>query len=61
MGISPFWISKLFVGKSLTEMKRQHGIRISPQEAPRSDDELFSELDAVVSNTSAFRHGISSK
>jgi hypothetical protein len=52
MGISPFWISKLFVGKSLTDMKRQHGIRISRQEAPRSDDELFSELDAMVSKHS---------
>jgi len=50
MGISPFWIWKLFAGKSLTDMKRQHGIRLSPQEQHQTDDELLSKLDRVVSN-----------
>ena len=49
MGISPYWIWKLFAGKSLTDMKLQHGIRLSPQEKHLSDDELFSMLDKVVS------------
>jgi hypothetical protein len=49
MGISQHWIAKLFPGESLTDMKRQHGIRLSPQEVHRSGDELLSELDKVVS------------
>ena len=49
MGISKHWIRKLFVGESLTAMKRQHGIRLSPQEMHRSADELLSLLDKVLS------------
>ncbi len=49
MGISPNQIWKLFAGESLTDMKRQHGIRLSPQETHRSPDDLLSLLDAVVS------------
>jgi len=49
MGISPYWIWKRFAGKSVTDMKRQHGIRLSPQEVHRSDDDLLSMLDKVVS------------
>ena len=49
MHISPHWIWKLFVGKSLTDMKRKHGIRLSPQEKHLSADELLSMLDKVVS------------
>ncbi len=50
MGISPYWIWRLFAGKSVTDMKRQHGIRLSPQEMHRSEDELFLALDKVVSD-----------
>jgi hypothetical protein len=49
MHMSPHWIWKLFAGKSLTDMKLQHGIRLSPQEKHLSDDELFSMLDKVMS------------
>lgn len=49
MGISPRWIWKLFAGESLADIKRQHGIRLSPQETHRSADELLSQLDALVS------------
>lgn len=49
MGISPHWIWELFADTSLTDMKRQHGIRLSPQEKHLSDDELFPMLDKVVS------------
>jgi hypothetical protein len=49
MGISPHWFWKLFAGESLTDMKRQHGIRLSPQETHRSTDDLLSQLDSVVS------------
>jgi hypothetical protein len=49
MGISPYWIWKRFAGRSVTDMKRQHGIPLSPQEIHRKDDELFSILDNVVS------------
>jgi hypothetical protein len=48
MGISPFWITKLFAGKSLTDMKIKHGIRLSPQEKHLTDDEMFSQLDKVL-------------
>lgn len=48
MGISLFWITKLFAGKSLTDMKRKHGIRVSPQEKHLTDDEMFSQLDKVL-------------
>ena len=50
MGISEHWIWKLFAGESLTDMKRENGIRLSPQEKHLSDDELFSALDEVVSD-----------
>ena len=49
MGISPHWVRKLFPGESLTEVKREHGIRLSPQEIHRSDDELLEMLDEVIS------------
>jgi len=49
MGISPHWIWKLFAGKSLTDMKVQHGIRRSAQEKHLSTDEMLSMLDKVVS------------
>jgi hypothetical protein len=49
MGISPHWIWKLFAGNSLTDMKLQHGIRLSAQEKHRSDDDLFLILDGEVS------------
>ena len=49
MRISPFWIWKLFAGRSLTDVKLKHGIRLSHQEKHLSDDELFSMLHKVVS------------
>ena len=49
MGISKHWFWKLFAGESLSDIKRQHGIRLSPQEIHRTADELCSELDRVVS------------
>ena len=55
MGISPFWIWKLFAGKSLTDMKRQHGIRLSPPEIHRSEDELLLELDREAGNSEIHR------
>jgi hypothetical protein len=48
MGISPYWIWKRFAGQSVTDMKRKHGIRLSPQEIHRDSDELLSILDRIV-------------
>ena len=53
MHISPFDI-EAFAGRSLTDMKLKHGIRLSHQEKHLSDDELFSMLDKVMSE----HHGI---
>jgi hypothetical protein len=50
LGISLHWIQKLFAGEHLTEIKRQHGIRLSPQEDHLSQDQLFERLDEVVTN-----------
>jgi hypothetical protein len=48
MGISQYGIAKLFP-ESLTQIKRKHGIRLSPQEDRKSNDDLLSKLDEVVS------------
>ena len=48
-GISEYWVQKL-IPEGLTELKREHGIKLSPQERPRSKDELLEQIDKVVSN-----------
>ena len=47
-GINGYWIQKL-IPEGLTELKRELGIKITPQEQPRSDDELFEKIDETVS------------
>jgi len=47
-GISQYWIRKL-ITEGLTELKDQLRLKISPQERPLLDDELFEEIDKVVS------------
>lgn len=47
-GIREYWIRKLFP-EGLTEVKRKLGLKLSPQEQPRSDDELLEEIDRTVS------------
>ncbi len=47
-GISPYWVWKLFP-EGVTELKRKHGLKLSPQEQPRSDDELLEQIDKLVS------------
>jgi hypothetical protein len=48
LGIRPYWIWKRFAGQSTTDIKRQHCIRLSPQEIHRDYDELLSIFDDVV-------------
>src|SRR3972149_3529964 len=48
-GISEYWIRKL-IPEGLTELKQQLGLKISPQERPLSDDELFEKIDKFVSD-----------
>lgn len=48
-GINGYWIAKL-IPEGLTQLKREHGLKISPQELLRSEDELLKEIDEVVSH-----------
>jgi hypothetical protein len=50
MDTSEYWIWKRFAGYSVTDMKRQHGIRLSPQEIHRTDHELLSTFDKMVTS-----------
>lgn len=47
-GINSYHISK-FVPEGLTKLKKDLGLKVSRQEAPLSEDELFEQLDQVVS------------
>lgn len=47
-GISEYWVQKL-IPEGLTKLKLEHGLKISPPEQPRSDDELLQQIDEVVS------------
>jgi len=47
MGVHPYHIEPLFP-EGLTEMKRKHGIRRSPQEEPYTPDRLLEKIDHVV-------------
>lgn len=49
MGISPYHVIELLQGQTLTDFKRQHGIRVSPQETPYKPDDLLSAYDRLVS------------
>jgi hypothetical protein len=53
MKISVHWIRKLFPEESLTEMKRQNGIRLSKQEQHHSAEALLQKLDDVVTKRCA--------
>jgi len=46
-GISSYWVAKL-VPEGLTDLKRKYGLKISPQEQPLTDDQLFDILDKTV-------------
>jgi hypothetical protein len=48
LGISQYWIWQLFPGESLTTVKMQNGIRLSPQEQHRSGADLLALLDQLV-------------
>jgi hypothetical protein len=48
LGISQHWIRKLFPEDSLTDLKRQHGIRLSPQEMHATREELCERFDQIV-------------
>lgn len=48
-GINGYWIAKL-IPEGLTELKLNHGIKISPQERSYSDDELLEKIDETVSH-----------
>lgn len=48
-GINGYWVEKL-IPEGLTELKLKHGIKISPQERPRSEDELLKKIDEAVSH-----------
>jgi hypothetical protein len=48
-GISQYWVAKL-IPEGLTELKRELGIRITPQEEPHLTDELLKKIDETVSN-----------
>jgi len=47
-GISEYWVRKL-IPEGLTELKQQLGLKISSQERPLSDTELFEKIDDIVS------------
>jgi hypothetical protein len=49
MGISTHWIWKLFSGESLSDIKREHGIRLSDPEKHQSVEDLLTRLDEIVS------------
>jgi len=49
-GINQYWIQKL-IPEGLTKLKQQLGLKISTQERPLSDDELFKKIDDAVSNS----------
>lgn len=46
-GISSYWVQKL-VPEGLTALKHELGLKISPQEQPYTDDQLFDILDKTV-------------
>jgi len=48
-GINQYWVQKL-IPEGLTQLKLKHGMKISPQERPHSEDELFEKIDEAVSN-----------
>lgn len=48
-GINGYWIAKL-IPEGLTQLKREYGLKISPQELLRSEDELLKKIDEVVSH-----------
>jgi hypothetical protein len=49
MGIKSYHVTELLQGQTLTDFKRQHGIRVSPQETPYKPEDLLSEYDRIVS------------
>jgi len=49
-GINQYWIQKL-IPEGLTKLKEQLGLKISAQERPLSDDELFKKIDDFLSNS----------
>lgn len=47
-GINGYWVAKL-IPEGLTQLKLEHGIRLSPQEQSHSGDELLEKIDEIVS------------
>jgi hypothetical protein len=48
MGIKPYNVIQLFQGESMTDVKRKHGIRLSPPETPYTYDQLLEKYHSVV-------------